>query len=93
MVLLMFQESPNMEIYGEVQETGYLPSELCLCSCASFFTSVTVTAELLPKALHSHIQRLRAAGSAAGLTKHICRNPQCLMFSMPEAYQVFQNVH
>lgn len=36
MVLLMFQESPNMKIYGEVQETGYLPSELCLCSCASF---------------------------------------------------------
>lgn len=57
-----------------------------------FFASVAVTGEVLPKALHSHIQRLRAAESAA-LTKHICSDPQCVMFSMPEASQRFQNVY
>lgn len=36
MVVLMFQESSNLEIYGKAQETGCLPSELCLCSYASF---------------------------------------------------------
>lgn len=67
----MFQESPKLEIDGKAQETGCLPSELSL-----FFTCVTVTGEVPPKALHSHVQRLCAAESAA-LTKHICRDPQC----------------
>lgn len=35
MVLLMFHKPRNLEVYGKVQETGYLPSEQ-LCSYASF---------------------------------------------------------
>lgn len=92
MVLPMFQESPNLEIYWKEQEIGCLPLKLCLCR-SFFFTSVAVTDEVAPKALHSHIRRLCAAEST-NFTKHICKeDPQCVMFSTPEASQIFQNLY
>lgn len=86
MVVLMFQESPSLAIYGEEQGARSLPSEPCLCR-SFFLTSAAVTGEVPPKAWHSHVQGLRAAESA-GLAKHIDKgDPQCVIFSALENSQ------
>lgn len=57
-----------------------MPLEPSLCR-GFFLTSVAVTGEVPPKALHSRIQRLCVAGSA-DLRKYICKeDPQCVIFS------------
>lgn len=90
MVLLMFQESPNLEIYGKVQETGCLPSELCFCSYASF-SHLSLLLVRCPQRLCTVTFRGCLQQNLQAL--HICRDPQCVMFSTPEASQIFQNVY